>query len=153
LASLKHFLADEWEKSRAQKRGGGASILSLDIDSAEKNYQTQVAEELSPEKLFERRWTTTLLNSALARLEAEYAAAAKKERFDQLQLFLSGDRQDITYAEMAKRLGMTEGAVKVAVMRLRQRFRNLVRAEIAHTVASEAEVDEEMRCLFTALNS
>lgn len=151
LASIKHFVADEREKAQAQKRGGGAGTISLDADQAEERYRSEAMEQLAPDRLFERRWAVTLLDRALGRLAAEMHASGKAERFNQLQIFLSGQPREPTYAEAARRLQMTEGAVKVAVMRMRQRYGDLVRMEISNTVATEAEVDEEMRCLIAAL--
>ena len=151
LASLQYFLADERDKERAQKRGGGVTFISLDNQETEDRYRAEPADNMDPAKVFERRWATTLLERTLARLEAEFAGAGRKERFEQLQVFLLGEPTTVTYAEAGKRLGIREGAVKVAVLRLRQRYRELLRAEIASTVAKEEEVDEEMRHLFAAL--
>jgi RNA polymerase sigma factor (sigma-70 family) len=151
LTSLKNFLADEWEKASARKRGGGIPAISLDAEDAEQRYRAESMEQPDPEKLFERRWAIALLDRVLARLEAEQVSAGKQERFEQLSMFLSGDPQDVTYAAVAARLGMTEGAVKVAVLRLRQRYRELFRAEIANTVAGANEVDDEMRHLLVVL--
>ncbi len=151
LASLRYFLADERDKQQTQKRGGGITFISLDSREAEDRYRAEPADHLDPAKVFERRWATTLLERILARLETEYAAPARKERFAQLQVFLLGDPGTISYVEAGKRLGMREGAVKVAVLRLRQRFRELLRAEIASTVATENEVEEEMRHLFSTV--
>ena len=153
LASLKHFLADEWEKSTAQKRGGGVSVVSFEVANAEERYRSEPVEQSDPEKLYERRWAITLLDRVLVRLEGEFAAAGRKDRFDQLHIFLSGDRENVTYGEAASRLGMTEGAVKIAVLRLRQRYRELLLTEVANTVASEKEVKEEMRHLFAVLGA
>lgn len=152
LTSLKNFLVDEWEKTQAQKRGGGAGLISLDVDDAEQRYRGESSEHMDPEKLFERRWAIALLGRVLGLLETEQVASGRKERFEQLQVFLSGDLPGVTYAEMAKRLGMTEGAVKVAVLRMRQRYRELIRGEIANTVAGEEEVEEEMRHLWSVLS-
>ena len=151
LASLQYFLADERDKAQAQKRGGGATLIALDNRGAEQRYQAQPVEKLDPAKVFERRWAMTLLDRTLSRLEAEFAGPGRKERFEQLQVFLLGEPKTISYAEAGKRIGIKEGAVKVAVLRLRQRFRELLRAEIASTVANEQEVEEEMRYLFTTL--
>ena len=153
LASLKHFQADDWEKSMAQKRGGGAGFVSFEIANAEERYRGESLEYSDPEKLYERRWAITLLNRVLGRLEVEFASAGRKDRFDHLHIFLSGDRENLTYGEAAKRLGMTEGAVKIAVLRLRQRYRELLLAEVADTVASETDIDEEMRHLFAVLSA
>jgi RNA polymerase sigma-70 factor (ECF subfamily) len=151
LASLKNFVADEWAKTSAQKRGGGAVILSLDADLAEERYQSDAAQEaIDPERLFEQRWAWAILDRVLARLETEFAQMGKAERFEQLRIFLSGDPPGVSYAQIADRLKMTEGAVKVAVLRLRQRYRELFRAEVAQTVAPE-ELDDEMRRIISIL--
>jgi RNA polymerase sigma factor (sigma-70 family) len=143
LASLKHFLANEWDKARAQKRGGGQTFVSLD---AETRYRQEPADELSADKLLDRQWALALLDLVLTRLEAETDAT----QFAALKSFLTADKDTIPYAEVAGKLRTTEGAVKVAVHRLRKRYRALLREEIAHTVAGPAEVDEEIRHLFAA---
>jgi RNA polymerase sigma factor (sigma-70 family) len=154
LASLKNFAADEWSKSQAQKRGGGLTLLSLDADVAEERYQADGAQQsLDPEKLFERRWAIALLDRVLGRLEAETTLSGRQDRFQQLRVFLSGDPPNLSYAQVAARLGMTEGAIKVAVLRLRQRYRDLFRAEIANTVAAAEDVDEELRHVIAILSS
>ncbi len=142
LASLKHFLANEWDKARAQKRGGRFTFISAD---AETKYRAEPADELSPDKLLDRQWALALLDQVLARLAAEEPAD-----FEHLKPYLTAGGGAIPYAEVAGKLDMTEGAVKVAVHRLRKRYRQLLREEIAHTVASPAEVDEEIRHLFAA---
>jgi RNA polymerase sigma factor (sigma-70 family) len=151
LTSLKNFLADDWKKSHALKRGGGATIVSIDADMAEARYQDEPADQSDPEKLFERRWAITLLDRVLQRLEAEWNAAGKSERFEQLKIFLSGEPSQETYAQIAPRLRMTEGALKVAVLRMRHRYRDLFRAEIANTVADENEIDNELKHLLHTL--
>jgi RNA polymerase sigma factor (sigma-70 family) len=143
LASLKHFLANEWDKAHAQKRGGGQAIVSLD---AETRYRSEPANELSADKLLDRQWAVALLDLVLARLEAETDA----KQFAALKSFLTAGKESTPYAEVAGTLGTTEGAVKVSVHRLRQRYRKLLREEIAHTVASPLDVDEEIRHLFAA---
>ena len=150
LASMNHFLSDEWDKARAQKRGG-ARVISLDAMSAESRYDTEPQDRLTPEKVFERQWALRLLAEVLRRLEAEYAADGKAEQFGHLRFCLTGQRSDIPYAELAQRMQTTEGAIKVAAHRLRQRYRALLREEIAQTVASEEEVEEELRALHRAL--
>ncbi|HVM61987.1 MAG TPA: sigma-70 family RNA polymerase sigma factor [Verrucomicrobiae bacterium] len=150
LASLKHFLANEWDRAHAAKRGGGQPLLPLDTQSAETRYRQEPADELTAEKLLERQWALALLDQVLDRLQAEFAADGKSEQFDQLKLFLTEGKGATSYAAMATKLGTTEGAVKVAVHRLRRRYRELLREEIAHTVASPAEIDEEIRHLFAA---
>lgn len=148
LASLKHFLANEWDKSRAQKRGGGQTIVSLD---AETRYKLEPADNVSADKIFERRWALTLLDEVLKRLREEYADDGKGKLFDHLKVTLTSERGTIPYAALGTQLGMSAGAVKVAVHRLRQRYRDVLRAEIAETVARPEEVEEELRALFTAL--
>jgi len=149
LASLKHFLANEWDKARAQKRGGSQTIVSLD---AETRYSLEPADEVSADKIFERRWALTLLDEVLKQLREKYAADGKGKLFEQLKVTLTGERSTIPYAEIGARIGMTEGAVEVAVHRLRQHYRKAVRAEIAETVAGPEEVEEELRYLFAALS-
>lgn len=151
LAALKHFLANEHARTRAQKRGGGRKTLSLDCENAEAQYALEPRDELSPEKLFERSWAMTVLDRAMTRLCAEAAAAKKQEQFDCLKIYLTASEDAAAYREAATELKMTEGAVKVAVHRLRRRYRELLRDEIAQTVASEDEIDEEIRHLFAAL--
>ncbi len=153
LASLKHFLANEWDKATAQKRGGKLAPLSIDGASAETAYAVEPVEHLTPDKIFERRWALTLLKEVLAQLRNEYQRENKTELFDQLKSTLTGERRSLGYAEIAARLRTSEGAVKVAVYRLRRRYRELLQAEIAQTVASPAEIEEEIRALFAALEA
>jgi len=151
LASLQYFLANERDKQQAQKRGGGAKLVELDNQNAEDRYLAELVDNLDPAKVFERRWATTLLERVLSRLEAEFTEPGRRERFQELQIFLLGEPRSLSYAEAGKRLGIKEGAVKVAVLRLRQRFGELLRAEIASTVATPEEVEEELRHLFATL--
>ena len=151
LKSFQHFLVNEWERGQAQKRGGGQEIFSLDEMAAEQGYQQQATDTLSPESLYDKRWALTLLERAMQRLGADYAAAGKGELFGQLQGLLLTEGTAESYRALAGPLGMNEGAVKVAVHRLRQRFREAVRAEVEQTVATPAEVDEELRCLMAAV--
>lgn len=151
LASLRNFLADERDRALRQKRGGGQTILSIDAPEAETRYRDEPADLRDPEKIFERRWAMTLLERALDRLQRESAGQGKAQRFDQLHVFLTGEPDSPSYAEVGRRLDLTEGAVKVAVLRLRHHYQDLIRAEIAQTVADESEIDEEMRYLFAAL--
>ena len=152
LTSLKNFLSDEWNKARAQKRGGGQDILSLDEQTAEGRYQLEPADETNAEKIFERRWALTLLEQVLARLEAEYATLGRGRLFDELHPLLLGEKCSLTYARIGAQLGMTEGAVKVAAHRMSRRYRELVRVEIAGTVASPGEIDDEIRHLLAVLS-
>jgi RNA polymerase sigma-70 factor (ECF subfamily) len=150
LAALKHFLANEWDKSRAQKRGGGLAFVSIDDTSAESRYVHEPADHTTAETLYDRRWALTLLDRVLARLREEFVVAGKAAHFEALKGTLTGDRTP--YAEIAATLGTSEGAVKVAVHRLRERYRDLIRAEIAETVGSPAEVEDELRHLLAALS-
>jgi RNA polymerase sigma-70 factor (ECF subfamily) len=153
LASLKHFLANEWDRARAQKRGGRVDFVSIDQQAAETRMGLEPSHSETPEKLFERQWALTLLDEVLARLQEECTADGKAETFHHLKVTLTTDRNTVSYTDLASRLSMTEGAVKVAVHRLRQRYREILRAEIAHTVASPDEVEVELRHLFSVLSS
>ncbi len=151
LASLKHFLANEWDRSQAQKRGGGQTILPISAADAENRYRSEPWHDLTPEKLFERRWALTVLDHALARLQTALAFEGKQAVFERLKPFLTAGRETSDYAAAAADLQTTAGAVKTAVHRLRRRYRQLLRDEIAQTVASAAEIDEEIRYLFACL--
>ena len=151
LAALKHFLAKEWDRAHAQKRGGGHVVVPLDGASAETRYSLEPSHALTPEKLFERQWALTVLEQVMSRLKAEFAAGGKARIFDALKGCLAGDDPDATYAQIGARLDMTEGAVKVAVHRMRRRYRELLREEIAHTVASPEEIKDEIRYLLSCL--
>jgi RNA polymerase sigma factor (sigma-70 family) len=153
LTSLKHFLANEWDRLRAQKRGGRVVVIPLDALIAESRYRLEPLHNLTPERLFERQWAITVLDRVLARLEAESLVLnGQPVVFDQLKQFLTADRgRPASYAAVAAELDMTEGAVKTAVHRLRRRYRELLRDEIAHTVASPDEIDEEIRYLLSCL--
>jgi len=149
LTSLKHFLANEWERARAEKRGGGQTLISWDAPSVEERYPLEASPELTPDKVFERRWALTLFQSALARLREESVAEGKADHFETLKAFLTDQPAEGDYAAVAARLNMTPGAVPMAVHRLRKRYGQVVREEIAHTVASDAEVQDELRYLVT----
>jgi RNA polymerase sigma factor (sigma-70 family) len=153
LSAMNHFLSDEWDKARAQKRGGGRTPVPLKFDTAETRYGHEPADSVTPEQSYERRWALTLLDEVLKRLQSEYAAEGKAELFAELNPCLVGDRTSQPYAELAVKLDLTEGAVKSAVHRLRQRYRQLLRDEIAQTVAEPGETDEELRHLFQILSS
>ena len=152
LKSLKHFLVNEWVRGQAQKRGGGQKVFSIDDESAERTYLQQATESLEPENLYDKRWAVTLLERAMERLGADYAAAGKKELFELLRPLLLTEGSGESYRSLTAPSGLSEGAVKVAVHRLRQRFRDAVRAEIGQTVATPAEVDEELRFLMAAMS-
>jgi DNA-directed RNA polymerase specialized sigma24 family protein len=152
LAALKHFLADERDKARAQKRGGRQTFVSLDDSTGEERYRLEPVEAMDAEKLFERRWALTLLEQARARLKEEYLESGKSSLYDHLKVFEAGDKSALSYAEAGAALGLTETAVKSAVFRLRQRYRELVREEVANTVASPEEVDGEIRHLISVIS-
>ena len=159
IASLKHFLANEWDRARAKKRGGGAQILSLDlpidIETAERRYSLEPVHGMTPERVFERRWALTLIERVMERLHAEARKARKMKLFESLKPYLpaihEGDSGGKPYAEVARALGMSEGAVKTAVHRLRRRFRAVLREEIAGTVGDPGDVDDEIRYLISVI--
>jgi RNA polymerase sigma factor (sigma-70 family) len=150
LASLKHFLANEWDKAQAQKRGGGVTPLSLDWQTADTKFQVAVTNEPSPDKAFDREWALALLAKVIERMQQECAADGKTKLFEQLKMFLMAGKGETAQSEVARTLGMEEGAVRAAVHRLRKRYRVLLRDEIAQTLMDESQVDEEMRALFGA---
>ena len=150
LTSFSNFLTNEWNKARAQKRGGGR-IVSLQRDEAETRCAREPAHNITPEQTYEWRWALTLLGRVMDRLGAEYAREGRTQWFETLKPCLLGERAKQPYATLAAQLGMTEGSVKVGVFRLRQRYRQLLREEIAHTVATRGEVEEELRYLFAVL--
>ena len=153
LASLKHFLANEWDRRSAQKRGGGTQIISLDEQAAEARYLLEPRDETNAEKIFERRWALTVLEEVLSRLERECTDAGKADQFRALKDHMMGDPDAAPQAELGRRLNMTPAAVKVTIHRLRKRYRALLREEIAQTVATPAEVDGELRHLLTVIES
>jgi RNA polymerase sigma-70 factor (ECF subfamily) len=157
LTSVKHYLANEWDKATAAKRGGGRAVFSFDIDAddAETRYRREPAHQVTPERIFDRRWALTLLEQTLAALEAESVAEAKKDLFDALKATLTADGRDArdpSYRDLSAKLGTTEGALKVAAHRLRRRYRELLREQIAETVDRPEDVDDEIRDLFAALS-
>jgi DNA-directed RNA polymerase specialized sigma24 family protein len=151
LAAMKNFLANEWEKVRAQKRGGGLEALSLDLAAAEHRYDLEPAVNSTAETAFDKQWALALLDEVVKRLEQEYERDGRGALFAELKQTLAGDRESQPYAVLAGRLGMNEGAVKTAVHRLRKRYRAILRAEIADSVSSPEEVDAELRHLFRAI--
>ena len=151
LTALQRFLADEWDRGRAQKRGGGVPHVPVQLDSAEIRYGHEPADQLTPEQSYEQRWALTLLDTVLQSLRAEYERAGKAGLFAGLNSSLVGGRESQPYAELAAQLAMNEGAVKVAVHRLRRRYRRLLREEIARTTAEAGDVDDELRHLFAVL--
>lgn len=150
--AFKRFLADEWDKSQALKRGGGLKPLSLDTSIAEHRYQAEWVEAMTPEHIYEHRWALTLLEQAMNRLQAEFRQAGKQGDFDRLKGFLTAEKGSINQAEVAASLGMSEGALRVAVFRLRRRFREVFQDEIAQTVARPDEIEVEIRHLLDVLS-
>jgi RNA polymerase sigma-70 factor (ECF subfamily) len=151
LSTLKHFISDEYDRARAQKRGGGRRILSIDFNGAENQYALEPAHGLSPEKLFDKSWALTVLERTMSRLKAEMASQNKQDLFEHLKIYLTVEKDSVPYRDKADKLDMTEGNVRTAVHRLRGRYRKLLRDEIAQTVAAENQVDEEIDDLFNAL--
>jgi RNA polymerase sigma-70 factor (ECF subfamily) len=153
LAACRHFLANERDRARARKRGGGRAPLPLDMQTAEGRYGLEPAHDLTPEKLFERRWALTLLDHVLGRLRDEFIRAGKSNLFEALKPYLTGKGGAPRQADVAGQLGLTPGAVKVAVHRLRRRYRELLVEEITRTLDHPGLVEEEIRDLFAALDS
>ncbi len=153
LACCKHFLANERDRGVALKRGGGRRIISINLSDAEGRYTTEPAHTETPEKLFERRWAVTLLDQVLKRLRDEFVAAGRSQLFDQLKVFLTGSTRSVSQAKLADKLDLSEGAAKALVHRLRRRYRELLREEIGRTLDDPAQVDSEIRDLFTLLGS
>jgi len=151
LTAMTRFLSDEWDKARAQKRGGGVPLVPLQFDTAETRYGLEPADNITPERNFELRWALTLLEEVLNRLRGEYEQEGKADLFAALHPCLVGERTSLPYSELAAKMGASENTVKSLVHRLRQRYRQLLRDEIAHTVAGPDEVDEELRHLFAVL--
>jgi RNA polymerase sigma factor (sigma-70 family) len=152
LAMLDYFLAREWTRAHRQKRGGQFTFVSLDQQAPEDRYQLEPADNDTPEKKFLRQWALTVLKQTMDALERECEADGKGTLFQEARSLLSGEREGAPYAEIGRRLSMSEGAVRVAVHRLRQRYGELLRSEIAQTVSGPQEVDEEMRYLLTVLS-
>jgi DNA-directed RNA polymerase specialized sigma24 family protein len=151
LACLKHFLCNEWDKSQCQKRGSAFEHISIDFAYADNRYHFEPAHEVSPDWLFERNWVEVLLQNVLDKLRREYLAAGKGELFEAIQPYLEGECEDLPYAETARRLGMGLSGVKMAVLRLRRRYGELLLREIGDTVGNPGEAHDEIRYLFGAI--
>lgn len=151
-ASIRHFLSNERDRARALKRGGSQPPISLDVQTAEGNYQLESRDDLTPEKLFDYRWALVLLDRVLAHLREDHVRAGKGPLFDGLKGFLTGGNATLRYAEVANALGISEGAVKVAVHRLRRQFRDRLVDEIAETVSAPEEIDDEIAYLLKAVS-
>jgi sigma-70-like protein len=153
LACLKNFLANERERGNAQRRGGGQPITHLDISEAETRYSQEPADNLTPDRVFERRWAFAVLERTMSELRREYPDGEKREQFEELQGFLPCGVGNASRAELAAKRAVSVGAIDVAVHRLRQRFGALLREQVAQTVSSEAEVEEEIRYLISVLGN
>ena len=151
LASVTNFLANEWDRSQAQKRGGGCTTVPLDFQAGEARYHQEPCHELTPEALFERQWAVAVLDLVLARLREEHHRKGQAAQFDRLQVFLTGDRDHGSYGEVAGSLNLSDGALRTAVHRLRRRYGELVREEIGGIVGDPGEVEGEIRFLLAAL--
>jgi RNA polymerase sigma-70 factor (ECF subfamily) len=151
LVAVKHFLVNQALRARTQKRGGGQRLIPLDELLAERQYRFEPADELTPETLFERRWALALLDKVLARVRNEYESGGKLRQFEALRPFLSDGQNLRPQAEIAAELGTTEGAIKQALRLLRRRYRELLRQEVAHTVATAGDVEDELRHLVAVL--
>ncbi len=151
LTAFKHFLGKEWEKAKAQKRGGGRLSIPLNFQSADSSFCIEPPAGLTAEQEYDRQWAISLLTRITERLQSEFENAGKAAQFEQFKGFLIGDPAGSTYAQAAEQLGMTEAAAKKAASRMRQRYRELLREEIAQTVSRDDEVEDEIRSLFAAL--
>ncbi len=153
LTSFKHFLAKEWEKARAKKRGGGRLPLALDFRDSDSRLASEPADSLTPEQIYEREWVLTLLQRVMSQLRTEYVEAGKLDLFDRLKDFIIGQYSESGYAAVAEALGSTEPAMKMTAHRMRRRYRELLRSEIAETVTTADEVDDEIHSLFSLFQS
>lgn len=152
LASLKHFLSNQWDRARTQKRGGGWHPISLDELEPEVRYSLGPTDNLTADKAYDRTWALTLLGQTRARLRQEFNEAGKGERFEVLEQFLPGESASATYAEIATRLGVAEGTVKSDVSRLRRRYGEVLREELIQTLGSVTDLEDEMHHLFESLS-
>lgn len=153
LASLKHYMMNEWDRGRAAKRGGDLKLLRLDFEAGERRYRLEPADRETADSAFQKQWALALLARVQEALHSEYRAAGKESHFNRLSVYLTGETKSAPYRQLAIELGTTEGAIKVAVHRLRRRFRDRLREEIAHTVANDADIDDEILALFDAFKT
>jgi RNA polymerase sigma-70 factor (ECF subfamily) len=151
LTAIKNFLANQWDREHARKRGGRARQLSLDRPYGESRLGLEPAHDMTPERLFQRQWVLTLLEIVMERLQAEYQATGKAGQFERLKVAITGDRDRLPYSALGVELGISEAAARQAASRLRKRYRELLREEVSHTVAEPADIDDEIRNLFEAL--
>ncbi len=153
LTAFKHFIANEHDREHASKRGGGHVFVPLQLDDAEARYAAEPSDALTPEAIFERQWALGVMDRAMTSLKEELVASGKQAMYERLKGLMLGEKDEGGYAAIAQALGMTEGAVKVTVHRLRRKFRDLVRTQIAGTVSDDAEIEEELRYLTGILTS
>lgn len=151
LGTLEHFLAREWTKANAQKRGGGTLTFSLDELDAENRYRLEPSHDRTAKKMFDQRWAITVLEEAMSRLREECLSHNKSDLLSAVAASLSGEKGEASYSQIAAELNMGESAVKMAVLRLRRRYGELIRAQIAQTVTTPEEADEELHYLFSVL--
>jgi len=154
LTAVKHFLANEWDQAHALKRGGGRAAVPIDPAEAEAWYAPEVSGQQppdTPERIYERQWALSVLEQVMAKLRTEFAAEDKAAYFDRLKPLLTGDPEAVRYDTLAADLSSSPGALRVAVHRMRRRYRDLLRAEIAETVSTAADIDEEIRFLLRAV--
>ena len=151
LTAMKHFLSKQWDKARAQKRGGGRALIPLDFKAGDSRYRIELCGGLTAEQLYDRQWAVTLLGQIMERLENEYVQSEKAKQFQHLSGFIIGEHSGTTYCDVAAKLNMTEAAAKMAAHRMRRRYRHLLREEIAQTVDGPDDVDDEIRNLFATL--
>ena len=152
LTSLQNFMSDEWKQARRLKRGGGVSFISMNAQIAEDQYPIDIPDTLTPERIYEQRWAMSLLDKVLSAMREDYARAGKARLMDVLQEFVWGAEGSTAYTGVAAQFGMTEGAVRVAVHRLRRHYQERLRAEVAQTVSCPEEIDEELRYLISVLS-
>ena len=150
LTAFKRFVANEWDREHAQKRGGFTPVVSIDQELAESRFAAEPAHGEQPDVLFDRQWALTLLDETMRQLQSEYVASGRAKLFEYLQSCLAREESALPYTQLAARLNLTEGAVKMAIHRLRARYREILRAETAQTVSSPDEVEEELRHLFAS---
>ena len=153
LMALKRFLAKQWQKDHAQKRGGDFSMVSFDAGLAESRYGSEPTHDLAPDLAFERQWASVLLELVMTRLRQEYVGTDRGQLFSALKGAIAREKDSGSYQDIGKRLGMSEAAVKMAIQRLRRRYRELLREEIGKTVADPGEIEEELHHLFATFNS
>lgn len=152
LNCMKHFLLNEWKKAKRIRRGGEYHFVSLNADEAEDRYRKEPADNMSADRIYERRWALTVIENALDRLESEYAANGRESLYALIKGALTGGEEKTKYATTGEQAGLSEGGVKTAVHRMRKRYRELIRATVLETVSSASEADEELRHLMSVLN-